>query len=56
MSLANQLTLLRLVAVVPVMIALALPFEWARYLAVASRRAAPPHCGGTLAQQGARRR
>ena len=35
MSLANQLTLVRLVAVVPIMIALALPFEWARYVAVA---------------------
>ena len=34
MSLANQLTLLRLVAVVPVMGALYLPFEWARPLAV----------------------
>ena len=30
MSLANQLTMLRLVAVVPVMITLYLPFEWAR--------------------------
>ena len=34
MSLANQLTLVRLVAVVPVMIALSLPFEWARPVAV----------------------
>ncbi len=34
MSLANQLTLLRLVAVVPVMGALYLPSEWARPLAV----------------------
>lgn len=34
MSLANQLTLIRLVAVVPVMGALYLPFEWARPLAV----------------------
>jgi CDP-diacylglycerol--glycerol-3-phosphate 3-phosphatidyltransferase len=34
MSLANQLTLVRLVAVLPIMIALALPFEWARYVAV----------------------
>jgi CDP-diacylglycerol--glycerol-3-phosphate 3-phosphatidyltransferase len=34
MSLANQLTMLRLVAVVPVMITLYLPFEWARPLAV----------------------
>ena len=34
MSLANQLTLIRLVAVVPVMGALYLPFEWARTLAV----------------------
>jgi CDP-diacylglycerol--glycerol-3-phosphate 3-phosphatidyltransferase len=34
-SFANQLTLLRLVAVVPVMVALYLPFGWARYLAVA---------------------
>jgi CDP-diacylglycerol---glycerol-3-phosphate 3-phosphatidyltransferase len=33
-SLANQLTLIRLVAVVPVMGALYLPFEWARPLAV----------------------
>jgi CDP-diacylglycerol--glycerol-3-phosphate 3-phosphatidyltransferase len=33
-SLANQLTLIRLVAVVPVMGALYLPFEWARTLAV----------------------
>ena len=35
MSLANQLTLLRLVAVVPVMVALYLPFGWARWVAVA---------------------
>src|SRR5215204_6272398 len=34
MSLANQLTMIRLVAVVPVMGALYLPFEWARPLAV----------------------
>jgi CDP-diacylglycerol--glycerol-3-phosphate 3-phosphatidyltransferase len=34
MSLANQLTMLRLIAVVPVMITLYLPFEWARPLAV----------------------
>src|SRR3712207_6925763 len=34
LSLANQLTLIRLVAVVPVMVALYLPFEWARTLAV----------------------
>ena len=34
MSLANQLTLIRLVAVVPVMVALYLPFEWARPVAV----------------------
>jgi CDP-diacylglycerol---glycerol-3-phosphate 3-phosphatidyltransferase len=33
-SLANQLTLIRLVAVVPVMGALYLPFDWARPLAV----------------------
>jgi CDP-diacylglycerol--glycerol-3-phosphate 3-phosphatidyltransferase len=31
---ANQLTLVRLVAVVPVMVALALPFWWARYVAL----------------------
>ena len=34
MSLANQLTLVRLVAVLPIMVALALPFQWARYVAV----------------------
>src|ERR671916_2875522 len=34
LSLANQLTLIRLVAVVPVMGALYLPFEWARPVAV----------------------
>src|SRR5215217_1301611 len=34
LSLANQLTLIRLVAVVPVMGALYLPFEWARAVAV----------------------
>src|SRR3712207_1899780 len=34
LSLANQLTLIRLVAVVPVMGALYLPFEWARPAAV----------------------
>ncbi|HEV3477124.1 MAG TPA: CDP-alcohol phosphatidyltransferase family protein, partial [Rubrobacteraceae bacterium] len=34
MTFANQLTLIRLVAVVPVMIALSLPFEWARVAAV----------------------
>ena len=34
MSLANQLTLIRLVAVVPVMGALYLPFDWARTVAV----------------------
>ncbi|HWS81672.1 MAG TPA: CDP-diacylglycerol--glycerol-3-phosphate 3-phosphatidyltransferase, partial [Rubrobacter sp.] len=34
MSFANQLTLIRLVAVVPVMVALYLPFEWARPVAV----------------------
>ncbi len=35
MTFANQLTLMRLVAVVPVMVALALPFGWARYAALA---------------------
>ena len=35
MTFANQLTLLRLVAVVPVMVALYLPFGWARYAALA---------------------
>src|SRR5918999_4251480 len=35
MTFANQLTLLRLVAVVPVMIALYLPFGWARWMALA---------------------
>ncbi|HSL01434.1 MAG TPA: CDP-diacylglycerol--glycerol-3-phosphate 3-phosphatidyltransferase [Rubrobacteraceae bacterium] len=34
MTFANQLTLVRLVAVVPVMVALALPFPWARYVAL----------------------
>jgi len=34
LSLANQLTLIRLVAVVPVMGALYLPFEWARPVAL----------------------
>ena len=34
MSLANQLTLIRLVAVVPVMSALYLPYDWARPVAV----------------------
>ena len=29
MTLANQLTLIRLVAVVPLMLALYLPFDWA---------------------------
>jgi CDP-diacylglycerol---glycerol-3-phosphate 3-phosphatidyltransferase len=33
-TLANQLTLIRLVAVVPLMIALYLPFDWARAAAV----------------------
>ena len=35
MTLANQLTLVRLVAVVPVMALLYLPFDWARWAAVA---------------------
>ncbi len=35
MTFANQLTLLRLVAVLPVMIALYLPFGWARWVALA---------------------
>jgi len=35
MTLANQLTLIRLVAVIPVMVALYLPFGWARWVAVA---------------------
>jgi CDP-diacylglycerol--glycerol-3-phosphate 3-phosphatidyltransferase len=35
MTFANQLTLIRLVAVVPVMVALYLPFGWARWVAVA---------------------
>ena len=35
LTLANQLTLVRIVAVVPLMIALYLPFEWARPLALA---------------------
>ena len=34
MTLANQLTLIRLIAVVPVMVALYLPFGWARVAAV----------------------
>src|SRR5918995_157412 len=34
LSLANQLTLILLVAVVPVMVALYLPFEWARPAAI----------------------
>lgn len=34
MTLANQLTLVRLVAVVPVMALLYLPFDWARWAAV----------------------
>jgi CDP-diacylglycerol--glycerol-3-phosphate 3-phosphatidyltransferase len=34
MTLANQLTLIRLIAVVPVMVALYLPFDWARIVAV----------------------
>jgi CDP-diacylglycerol--glycerol-3-phosphate 3-phosphatidyltransferase len=34
MTLANQLTLIRLIAVVPVMVALYLPFDWARVVAV----------------------
>jgi CDP-diacylglycerol---glycerol-3-phosphate 3-phosphatidyltransferase len=34
MTLANQLTLIRLVAVVPVMVALYLPFGWARTVAL----------------------
>jgi CDP-diacylglycerol--glycerol-3-phosphate 3-phosphatidyltransferase len=35
LTFANQLTLIRLVAVVPVMVALYLPFGWARWVAVA---------------------
>src|SRR5829696_5628539 len=35
LTLANQLTLIRLVAVIPLMIALYLPFGWARWVAVA---------------------
>ncbi len=35
MTFANQLTLLRLVAVVPVMVAMYLPFGWARWVALA---------------------
>ena len=35
MNLANQLTMVRLVAVAPVMVALYLPFGWARWVAVA---------------------
>jgi CDP-diacylglycerol--glycerol-3-phosphate 3-phosphatidyltransferase len=34
MTLANQLTLVRLVAVVPLMVALYLPFGWARVVAI----------------------
>jgi CDP-diacylglycerol---glycerol-3-phosphate 3-phosphatidyltransferase len=34
MTFANQLTLIRLIAVVPVMVALYLPFDWARIVAV----------------------
>ncbi len=34
LTLANQLTLIRLIAVVPVMVALYLPFDWARIVAV----------------------
>jgi CDP-diacylglycerol--glycerol-3-phosphate 3-phosphatidyltransferase len=34
MTFANQLTLIRLIAVVPVMVALYLPFDWARLAAV----------------------
>ena len=34
LTLANQLTLIRLIAVVPVMVALSLPFDWARIVAV----------------------
>ncbi len=35
MTFANQLTLVRVVAVLPLLVALSLPFEWARYAAVA---------------------
>ena len=35
LSLANQLTLIRIVAVVPLMVALYLPFEWARWAVLA---------------------
>ena len=35
LTLANQLTLVRIVAVVPLMIALYLPFDWARWVALA---------------------
>jgi CDP-diacylglycerol---glycerol-3-phosphate 3-phosphatidyltransferase len=35
MTFANQLTLIRLVAVVPLMVALYLPFDWARAVALA---------------------
>ena len=35
LTLANQLTLVRIVAVVPLMIALYLPFGWARWVALA---------------------
>ena len=34
MTLANQLTLVRVVAVIPLMAALYLPFDWARWVAV----------------------
>lgn len=34
MTLANQLTMIRLIAVIPVMVALYLPFGWARWLAL----------------------
>jgi len=40
LTLANQLTLVRLVAVVPVMAMLYLPFEWARWAALAIYAAA----------------
>ncbi len=40
MTLANQLTLVRLVAVVPVMAMLYLPFDWARWAALAIYTAA----------------
>ncbi len=35
LTFANQLTLVRIVAVVPLMVALYLPFGWARYVALA---------------------